>query len=138
MNQDQEFESLPLRVASDNAILMHREVHFGGNFKIMLDYYENEEKGVCQDFEIDQIRNLANMENETKKNLAAFILTGAEIDKVARAKKVYQQLRDLYEDDTLPSQYPLLIADLILSEDEDPKDEIAAIAKEKSGIVPSL
>ncbi len=138
MDEEQDIESIPLRSATDSEILMHREVHFGGNFMVMLEYYEKEGKGSCQEIEIEQIRNLAEIEERTQKNLAPLLLSGAEAEKVARAKEAYKKLRDLYEEESQPDKYLLLIADLILSEEQDPKKEIAAITKEKSAIVSFL
>lgn len=135
---EHEFEQFHLTDAQIVAILMHREVHFGGNFGVMLEYYAQGGKGVDPEFDIDIIQQLADRENEMKQDLASFILTGPEAEKVARAKKAYHQLRDLYEIKNPISRYPVLIADLILSEKEDPQEEIEAIVKEKGSIVPSL
>lgn len=138
MNTEDFFENYPLRQELDIEILMHREVHFGGNFKIMLDYYRKNGKGIKPEFEFEQIRNLAEMELQVQKNLAAMILSGTDAEKVARAKEAYRRLRDLYDKEDLPNNFPLLIADLILSEEEMPQKEIEAIVKEKSAVVPSL
>lgn len=117
---------------------MHREVHFGGNFKFMLDYYSSHGKGVKPEFEFDQIRNLAEFEQLSQKNPAALLLSGPEAEKVAAAKEAYKTLRALYEQKSHRNKHPLLIADLILSEEEDPVHEITAIVNEKGAIVPSL
>lgn len=138
MNTEEFLENYPLRQEMDVDILMHREVHFGGNFKLMLDYYRQNGKGLKAEFEFDHIRNLAELELTSEKNLAAMLLNGSDAEKVGRAKEAYKRLRDLYEQENLPSNFPLLIADLILSEEEEPLQEIEAIIKEKSAIVPSL
>jgi len=138
MNQEESLESFPLRHELDVDILMHREVHFGGNFKVMLDYYSRHGKGARPEFEFDHIRNLAELELNAEKNLAAMLLGGPDAEKVARAKEAYKRLRELYEQEDLPCNFPLLIADLILSEEEEPQKEIEAIVQEKSAIVPSL
>jgi len=131
-------ETFPLRDEQNAEILMHRDVHFGGNFKIMLDYYAKKGKGVCGEFDLSQIETLAEIELRAEKNLAPFILSGTEAEKVARAKKAYKKLRDLYEKENLSSRFPLLIADLILTEEENPQTEIEAIVVEKNAIVPAL
>ncbi|MGA8164554.1 MAG: hypothetical protein WB791_05945 [Waddliaceae bacterium] len=136
MNDDQ--GHFPLRSATDNAILMHRDIHFGGQFSIMLDYYQSNGKGICLDFGIEDIQRLAELEKKASQDLAPLLLTGPEAEKVAKAKDAYKKLRDLYEDSSLTNNYPLLIADLILSEEEEPESEIAAIVKKSGPIVPIL
>ncbi len=139
-NNDQE-DPLSVVDAIDCAILMHRDVHFGGNFSIMIHYYHNKGKGCCQDFELKRIYELAELEKQLDKDIAPLILTGAEAEHVARAIKSYKDLRSLYEktDKTIPkNRYPILIANLILSEEEEPLEAIQAIVDEKEKIVPEL
>lgn len=131
-------ESFPMRQEFDAEILMHRDAHFGGNFKIMLDYYEKRGKGVRPEFEIEQIRNLAEFEQLSGKNLALFILSESEIEQVAHVQESYQALRKLSEQKNPIRQIPQLIANLILSEEEDPVQEIEAVVQQKSIIVPAL
>jgi hypothetical protein len=137
-DNQEEFEEFHLADAIDAAILMHRDAHFSGSFDIMLEYYEKEGKGVHPDFDLEKIYALMQMENATQENLAGLLLTGADAEKVARAKKAYKDLRQLYEIEKPVSPYPKKIADLILTEDEEATAEIAAIVEEKSGIVPDL
>jgi hypothetical protein len=134
----QPFEEFPLQSAVEASIIMHRDVHFGGNFNIMLKYYEEEGKGVCSEFGTDSIRKLAEFERRSEQNIAPIILTGADAEKVAEAKKAYKKLRDLFENDSKEAAFPRLIASLILAEEEDPQEEIQAIVQEKSAIVPAL
>jgi len=142
-NQDNDF---PLTDAVDQAILMHRDAHFSGNFDIMLDYYKNPNKGVCEDFEIDRIIALYETEREMGTNLSALLLSGSDAEKIAKSKEIYKKLRDLYEHsnkthpnkDRKDKKHALLIADLILSEDEEPLEEIEAIVNEKGAIVKPL
>lgn len=131
-----EFEDFPLQYAQDAAIFMHRDVHFGGSFDVMIEYYQNENKGVNPEFELERILTLAKLEQTAQQNLAPVMLTGADTEKVARAKKAYKELRELYENK--PQKIPLLIADLILSEETYPEKEIEALVKEKSAAVPAL
>lgn len=138
MEEQQEFDEFHLADAHDVAIIMHRDVHFGGNFDLMLDYYIKEGRGVNPDFEVERIRQLADTERSMNQNIAGMILTAADAEKVARAKEAYQKLRSLYEVKNPVSRYPVLLADLILSEKEEPGEEIAAIVNEKGVIVPSL
>ena len=135
---DAGLEGMPLANAQDNAILMHRDAHFGGKFDIMLDYYINEGKGVNPDFDLERIHALAKIEKEMKSDLAPLMLSGAEAEKVAEAKNAYKKLRNLYEKQKPETQNLRLMADLILSEELDPENEIEAIVKEKSAIVPAL
>ena len=133
-----ENEEFPVAEASDIDIIMHREVHFGGSFDIMLEYYLKGGKGINPDFELERIQALRDMERASKQNLAAILLSGADAEKVARAKEAYNQLRKVYEVRKPKNINLVLIADLILSEEEEPQNEIAAIVKEKGTIVPAL
>lgn len=137
-DQDGGIGDFPLSNATDNLILMHRDVHFGGSFPIMLDYYAKEGKGVSPDFDVERIQALADMENQMQQNLAGVLLTGAEAEKVSRAKEAYKNLKELYRSDPKKNHYPILIANLLLSEEENPEKEIEAIVKEKGAIVPAL
>lgn len=135
---DDNFDQIPVSYSPDNAILMHRDIHFAGSFDIMLDYYKTGGKGICKDFEAERIQELADLEKKTGHNLAAMMLSGAEAETISQAKQAYQQLRDIYEIRNPKSRYPLLIADLILAEDEEAEKEIQAVVAEKGAIVPSL
>lgn len=138
MDRQQEFDDYHLTDAHDAAIIMHRDVHFGGSFDVMLEYYTEGGKGVNPDFEIEKIKNLAEIERSMNQNIAGFILTGPDAERIAKAKEAYQQLRGLYEIKNPISRYPVLLADLILSEKEEPEEEMALVVKEKGLIVTSL
>lgn len=131
-------EGMPVANAQDVNILMHRDVHFGGKFDVMLDYYINEGKGVNPDFELERIHELARLEKEMKKDLAPLVLSGADAEKVGTAKDAYKKLRALFENERHDTKNMRLIADLILSEEVEPTEEIEAILKEKNIIVPAL
>lgn len=122
----------------DAQILMHRDAHFGGKFEFMLDYYEKEGKGINPEFELDRIRGLAEAEKQMGQNLAATMLNGSDAEKVAKARSAYKSFHDLYDSKGPKKKLPLLIADLILSEEETPEKEIEAVAAEKGAIVPLL
>lgn len=131
-------EDFPMTDAVDIAILMHREAHFGGKFEFMIDYYEKGGKGVMPDFDLERIRQLALWERDIKQNLAALYLSGADAEKVAESRKAYRDMRALYEATKSTSPFPILIADLVLSEEEDPRAEIEAVIAHKGAIVPFL
>lgn len=135
-------EQFPVMDAVDSAILMHRDAHFGGNFNLMIEYYESEGKGVQPEFEISRIRQLHEVEKQLKQDLAPYLLSGPEAESIAQAKEAYQKLRQIYAKTSKSkapgAQYPKLIADLILSEEIEPVEEMDAIVKEKGNIVPSL
>ena len=136
-SEEEEISDFSLAESMDKAILMHRDAHFGGSFSIMIDYYEKGGKGVIPEFDLDRIQELASIEARTRQNLAATLLSGPEAEKVSRARDAYQKLKDLYEAKG-KNKYPSLIADLILSEEEDPQETMATIVAEKGAIVPSL
>lgn len=131
-------EGFPLIDAIDHEILMHREAHFGGQFSIMLDYYKNNGKGVQPDFNIERIEELAKLELALQQNLAAIYLTGSEAEKIAEVREIYKGLRSIYTIKNPKSHLPRLIADIILSEEEEPLAEMQAVVAEKQGIVPLL
>lgn len=135
---EEESEETALSNAIDASIVMHRDAHFGGEFDVMLEYYLQEGKGANPDFEIKRIKELDLIEKEMQQNLAGVLLTGADAEKIAKARGVYQQLRDLYEIENPVSKIPLLIADLIFSETEDAEEEIRAIVQEKEAALPAL
>ena len=132
------FEQFPLVDAVDHDILMHRDAHFGGLFSIMLDYYKNGGKGVQPEFNLSRIEKLDALEKQLKQNLAALFLSAQEVEKVADSRQLYQRLRAIYDVKNPKNLYPQLIADLILSEEEEPKKEMDAIVSEKDKIVPFL
>lgn len=133
-----DFEQFPLIDAIDHEILMHRDAHFGGKFSIMLDYYRQEGKGVQPEFDSARIEQLAALEEKLKQNLAAIFLGSMETERVADARAAYQKLRGIYEIKNPKTIYPQLIADLILTEEEEPELEMAAIIAQKDKIVPAL
>lgn len=132
-------EGFPLMDALDRDILMHRDAHFSGSFPAMIEYYEEEEgRGIFPDFELSRMQELAGMERAMGQDLAALVLSSQEAGMVARAKKCYQSLRDIYEVDSPKSELPKAIADLILTEEEEPVDEIAAVVAFGDPAVPLL
>lgn len=138
-SEDQgDMPEFPLVDALDREILMHRDAHFGGLFSIMIDYYRQHGKGENPDFSIDRIESLAVMEKELGQNLAALFLDISEMEKVAEARQAYKDLRAIYEVANPKSKVPQLIADLILSDDEEAEKEIAALAAQKEAALPAL
>jgi HEAT repeat protein len=136
--EEQLNDHFPLADAIDHEVLMHRDAHFGGLFSVMLEYYRNEGKGVQPDFTIKRIERLALLEDQLKENLAALFLTSQEAQRVADAREAYETLRAIYGVKNPKNIQPRLIADLILTEDEEGEDEVNAIAAEKEKIVPAL
>jgi hypothetical protein len=118
--------SFPVTDQLDHDILMHKDVHFGGSFPVMIDYYEKEEKGAIEDFSLDRICALALIEEEEKLSLSVEILTDEEQEEVTRAKEKYRTLKEVYD---LPKGLVHKIADLIFSEDFEAEEEIEALSK---------
>lgn len=133
-----EEDEFNLTDALDTSILMHRDAHFGGSFALMIDYYERGGKGVNEEFDLERIKQLALLEKEMNQNLAATLLSGPEAEKVAHSLETYKTLRDLYENENPYNKHPKLLADLILTEEEEPTEEIQAVVKEKGAIVKAL
>lgn len=122
----------------DREILLHRDIHFGRNFSIMLDYYLQAGKGICDDFSLEHIQKLADMEAKLENNIAPMLLGGADAELIARSRTVYQKLRDIYEEDLCANSHPRIIADLILTEDEEAQKEIQKAVAQGEDIVSDL
>lgn len=124
----------------DHEILMHRDAHFGGDFRVMLEYYGAENIGVQPEIDHERITYLAEVEKEMGEDLAPLLLTGSEAEVVASARRKYEALKEIYEQDEERDESPLprLIADLILTESEDPQEEIQAVVNLGARIVPEL
>lgn len=122
----------------DKEIVMQRDAHFGGSFSVMLDYYATAGRGVDLRFETGRIAELAEEEKRSGQNLAALLLGIDEADEIRKAREAYKKLKQLYDVKSPKNPFPKLIADLILSEAEEPEEEIAAIVAQKGTIVPSL
>jgi len=131
-----DFSSFPLIDTNDHEILMHRDVHFSGSFSLMLNYYNEEGKGVQPEFEIKRIQLLQMMEEKSGQNLSDLFLDEDEKEEVKHAKEKYLVLRELYESKS--SGLPVLIADLIFSEDVDAKEEIEKLLAHGPAATPLL
>lgn len=138
IDNEDDIEEFPIGYSIDNLILMHRDAHFGGDFDLMLQYYEKNGRGALKDLEIERIKELQTLEKTTGKNLSAVMLSGAEAEKVARTRQLYQQLQGLYEMRQKKSSIPVLIADLILAEEDETDAAAQAVVAEKGAIVPAL
>lgn len=137
--EEEDFEDFQLAYSVDNAILMHRDIHFGGSFDLMLEYYGGEGKGISDEFDLARIQELNVLEKQTKQNLAANLLSGAEAETVAKGREAYKKLRALYDAKSSKNPIPYLIADLILSEGEDEiESAIQAVVEKKGEVVPAL
>lgn len=137
-DDDNDVEQFPIAYSIDNLILMHRDAHFGGDFNIMLDYYKKNGRGTSIEFDIERIQELADTQHAEGKDLSPLMLSGAEAEKIANSRKLYKDLRQICETDNKNTMIPKLIAELILSEDEELPAIIKAVVNEKTAIVPSL
>ena len=124
--------------AIDHEILMHRDAHFGGRFDVMLDYYSEDKVGINPEFDFERIEYLAAIEKELGQNLAPVVLDEMEVERVERARHAYLAFKKLYDNPPKKTEIPRLIADLILSEEEEPTIEIEALVKEPENALPEL
>lgn len=124
---DEEFGHIPFLNAIDLDILMHKDAHFGSNFSIMIDYYKEDGVGVMPDFELERLEELATLEKSLGTSLSKDLLPPQAVEQVERSRKMYQDLRKVYEsgDQSLAAK----ISDLILTEKEFPEEEIENILK---------
>ncbi|MCH9608567.1 MAG: hypothetical protein S4CHLAM45_11450 [Chlamydiales bacterium] len=137
---EEEGETFGLTDEMDHAILMQRDAHFGGDFALMLDYYQDENHiGIDPSFDLERIQYLYEVERETGNNLAAMLLTASEMEQIARCRTAYAKLKEVYElEDSPQMKIPRLIADLILTEEDEPLHEIEEVVLLKENIVPDL
>lgn len=133
-----ESQELPIVDHLDAEIIMHRDVHFGGQFPIMLHYYQNEGKGVRPEFNPRRIHDLYKIEQTYRINLREQLLSVEQKQRVAKALKAYQNLKAMYEVAQDPHSPALKLADLILAEEEDPEEEIGAVVGLKDKLVSNL
>ncbi len=133
-----DFDEFPLSDALDNEIVMHRDAHFGGQFPIMLEYYARGGKGMLDAIPIGRTEELYAIERGSGDDLSYTLLSDAELDKIDRVRETYQTLRDLYENRDAVQSPARLIADLILTEDEEPEAEIDAIVERGSDMIAPL
>ena len=129
--------TIPLVDTIDLEILMHRDVHFSGNFSLMLEYYEKENIGTMPDFSVKRIKKLLVEEQKLGKNLSELLLPSSAQDNVDDARKMYLDLRDVYEASP-PNPIATAISDLIFSEEEHPQIEIEALVTHGKVAVKSL
>lgn len=122
----------PLLDEIDLEILMHKDAHFGGSFPVMIEYYEKDKVGTQGDFELKRIKELAAFDKDG--HLSAEMLPEIAKNEVIFAKELYKKFRDCYEEkDDLPKK----LADLILTEEYEPQNEILALSIfEKRAIKP--
>lgn len=127
----------PLIDAIDMEILMHRDAHFGGNFEVMIEYYEQQGVGVMPDFELQEIKRLQSLEKDLEQNLSEVYLPEPAKKIVSNSQKLYQSIRDVYAEG-VKDKISILISDLILSEELIPEAEIQALVNQKEEAVPAL
>lgn len=121
-------EQHPLIDAIDAQILMHRDVHFGGRFEAMILYYEEGGWGVNQEFTLKRIRDLSEMEKQKGENLAFSLLTEGDLRTIMQSRKLYASLVELADQEGEKHATDRLIAELILSEEEEPEELIQKMA----------
>lgn len=135
---DNDIEQFPIAYSIDNLILMHRDAHFGGDFNVMLDYYKRNGRGVSIEFDVERIQQLADIQSASGGDLSPVMLSGAEAEKVADSRKLYKELRKLCESEDKKNVVPRLIAELILSEEEEIPAVVQAVVAERTAIVSAL
>ena len=138
LDEDNSIEDFPIAYSIDNLILMHRDAHFGGDFNTMLDYYKRNGRGISLEFDIERIQEVADAQHAAGKDLSPVMLSGAEAEKIARSRQLYKDLREICESKNKNTVIPKLIAELILSEEEEIPHAVNALVFEKTAAVPAL
>lgn len=137
-SQLEEYEHIGLSDEIDHKILMHRDAHFGGDFEVMLEYYDEQHVGVHPDLDLERIQYLKEVEEGLGKNLSSILLSPQEIQLVEQAKRAYASFKEVYEKSEVELPIAYAISNLILSEEEEPVDEIEAVVALGERIVPEL
>lgn len=119
-------------------ILKHCAAHFGDRLDLMLAAYQMERAAAVLDVGLEEIERLIEMERAGQDKLAPLLLSGADAEEIAAARKAYSALRDIYDVEEELTDIPRLMADLILSEEEEPTAEIAAIVARGRDMVTPL
>lgn len=135
---ESEHQELPVIDHLDAEIIMHRDVHFGGQFSIMLHYYEQEGKGVRPEFNPRRILDLKQIEKTYRINLREHLLSPQQKERVQKAQKAYLDFKKMYELASDPNSPSLKLADLILSEEESPTLELEAVISLKDKLLDDL
>jgi hypothetical protein len=131
--------SVSLTDEMDHLILMHRDAHFGADFQVMLDYYQNENHiGIDPDVDPFRIQYLQQVEQQMGADLAPLILSAAEAEMVGRCRAAYSSFKDIYDQPEETISSARLLADLILSEEEEPIQAIEAIVANSELMFPHL
>ncbi len=127
-------EFLPIADDIATQILLHRNAHFGGKFEFMIQYYQNEGVGCSLDFSLKDIEKLAHYQNQLQQDLALFKLSEQEHLEVKSITELYKGLRKLLSISQNEQSVPKLLADLILTEEIDPQEEIEQLIKNERTI----
>ena len=119
--------SLPLLDEGDIQVVIQCATHFGANFSIMRDYYQNPQApGVHCEITLEQIEQLEKFAATAKRDLIS-LLSPSDRIQIEESQTAYAQLKQIYQinsEQIIPAQK---LADLILSEEEEPLEEITAI-----------
>ncbi len=133
-NLDHDADLLPLPDDIANLILMHRNAHFGGKFAFMLEYYRKDGVGCCNEFDLYSIKKLAEIEEQLGYDLASSRLSETEHEQILNVLQLYQGLRKLHSISQDAGSIPTLLAELILTEEAQPKAEIEKLAKQEKAL----
>jgi hypothetical protein len=131
-------QDFPIVDHLDAEIIMHRDVHFGGQFSVMLHYYEQEGKGTRPEFNPRRIHDLYKIEQTYKMNLKEHLLSEDQRVRVVQAQQAYQKLKQMFEVSQNPNSPALKLADLLLSEEENPVNEINQVVAFKNELLNDL
>ncbi len=128
---------IPTLDTLDLEMLMHRDVHFGKNFSIMIEYYMEDGVGIMADFSISRMKQLQTIEKESAEDISELLLPDSAKEMVKRAQNLYFSLREVYAQES-PNEIGILISDLILSEEEEPKEEMQKLIAKGQEAIDSL
>ncbi|CRX37381.1 hypothetical protein [Estrella lausannensis] len=138
MKEDNALRALSELSETDIDIIRHREAHFSGSFSLMIEYYATEGRGRDPDFSISRLHELKMIEEKSGQNLASLTLADDQKEEIEKSRALYQRLKEIYSKGKKSRPEEILIADLILSEEEYPEKEIEKICLLGKRAIPFL
>ncbi len=118
---------LSLKNHLDCEILLHRNSHFGGQFATMIAYYRSEGKGIQIEFPLARLEKLARIEQKLGMDLAQLLLNPLQNARLKSAQGAYHSVRTRLALGQNPRSAEHSLARLILSDREEPIEQLRAV-----------
>lgn len=126
---------IPLLDLNPATILIHRDLHFGGDWEVMLHYYQEHKKGVF--FSLEEIEALMEATAELEEPLALHLLGEEERRILAGGLERYAHIREEIERGE-EGEKAHALASLILAEEEEEEEALERVISLGEEMVPLL